>query len=69
MNLNGRWDRLCERYDIYPELFSCAELKRADVQLLVDEKAVLLLMKEPESWPVGALEAKDTERIEGGGVW
>ena len=55
-----------ERFGIDPELFKCAELKRADMQLLVDEKAVLMLA-EPEEWPAGAPDAKDTGRIEGWG--
>ncbi len=55
-----------ERFGIDPELFKCAELKRADVQLLVDEKAVLMVA-EPEEWPIGAPDVKDTGRIEGWG--
>jgi len=46
------------------ELFKCAKLNRADAQLLVDEKAVLMVGK-PENWPPGAPEAKDTDRIKG----
>ena len=55
-----------ERFGIDPELFKCAELKRADVQLLVNEKAVLMVA-EPENWPTGAPEVKNTGRIEGWG--
>jgi len=55
-----------EKYGIDPELFKCAELKRADVQLLVDEKVVLMVV-EPETWPPSAPEAKDRGRIEGWG--
>ena len=36
------------------------------MQLLVDEKAVLMVEK-PKSWPTGAPEVKDTGRIEGCG--
>ena len=53
-----------KRFGVDPELFSCAELKRADVQLLVDEKAVLMV-EEPDTWPKNAPEVKDTGRIEG----
>ncbi len=52
-----------ERFGIDPKLFSCAELKRADVQLLVDEKKVLMV-GEPEEWPNSAPEVKNTNRIE-----
>lgn len=39
------------------------ELKRADVQLLVDEKAVIMA-PEPEPWPPDAPSVKDRRRIE-----
>ena len=43
-----------EKFEIDAELFSSRELKRADVQLLIDEKAVLM---------VDAPEVKDPSRI------
>ena len=39
------------------------ELKRADVQLLVDEKAVIMA-PEPEPWPPNAPSVKNASRIE-----
>jgi hypothetical protein len=39
-----------ERFGIDPKLFIGVELKRTDVQLLVDEK-VALTVEEPEPWP------------------
>jgi len=51
-----------EKFGIDAELFSSKELKRADVQLLIDEKAVLMV-DAPEPWPSGAPEVKDTNRI------
>lgn len=39
------------------------ELKRADLQLLVDEKAVIMA-EEPEPWPLNAPGIKNTARIE-----
>jgi 5'-deoxynucleotidase YfbR-like HD superfamily hydrolase len=38
------------------------ELKRADVQLLVDEKAAIMA-REPEPWPSNAPHVKDARRI------
>lgn len=55
-----------ERFGVDPALFKDPELKRADIQLLVDEKAVLMVA-EPEAWPPGAPAIKDTSRIEGWG--
>jgi hypothetical protein len=53
------------RFGIDAELFKSKELKRADTQLLIDEKSVLMV-EEPEPWPEGAPEAKEPGRIE---VW
>jgi hypothetical protein len=39
------------------------ELKRADLQLLIDEKAVIMA-PEPEPWPPNAPSVKDPSRIE-----
>ena len=50
------------RFGVDATLFKDAELKRADTQLLVDEKAVLMLAP-PESWPTGAPEPKNKDRI------
>jgi uncharacterized protein len=49
----------------YPEKGSPQgrELKRADIQLLVDEKAVLMA-PEPEPWPPAAPPIKNTGRIQ-----
>jgi uncharacterized protein len=49
----------------YPEKGTpeARELKRADIQLLVDEKAVLMA-PEPEPWPPAAPPAKNTSRIQ-----
>lgn len=55
-----------KRFRIDPELFKCTELKQADVQLLVDEKA-MLMAEDPEAWPKDAPEVKDPVRIEGWG--
>ena len=51
-----------EKFGIDYEMFVSKELKRADVQLLIDEKAVLMV-EAPEPWPPGAPEIKDTNRI------
>lgn len=40
------------------------ELKRADKQLLIDEKAAIMA-PQPEPWPPGAPPVKDPSRIEG----
>jgi hypothetical protein len=40
------------------------ELKRADVQLLIDEKAAIMA-PEPEPWPPGAPPVKDAGRVKG----
>jgi len=49
----------------YPEkgTAEACELKRADIQLLVDEKAVLMA-PEPEPWPPAAPPAKNPHRIQ-----
>ena len=52
-----------ERFGVDASLFTDPELKRADVQLLVDEKAVLMV-PEPEPWQAGAPSVKDPGRIE-----
>ena len=51
-----------EKFGINYELFADRELKQADVQLLIDEKAVLMV-DAPEPWPPGAPDMKDTDRI------
>jgi len=55
-----------KKFDIDLALFKGKELKRADVQFLIDEKAVLMV-DAPEPWPPGAPEVKDTGRIRGWG--
>ncbi len=55
-----------ERFDIDPGLFKSSELKRADIQLLIDEKAVLMV-DAPELWPPNAPEMKNTKRIKSWG--
>lgn len=52
-----------KKFDIKPNLFKDLELKRADAQLLIDEKAVLMV-DAPEPWPPGAPDVKDVSRIE-----
>jgi len=54
---------IAERFGIDAELFSCEELKRADVQLLVDEKA-RVMVKEPEQWPDDTPLVQNPSRIE-----
>lgn len=54
---------IAERFGIDPALFTDPELKRADAQLLIDEKAVLMV-EETEPWPPYAPEVKDPDRIE-----
>ena len=51
-----------KKFDIDHALFKGKELKRADVQLLIDEKAVVMI-EAPEPWPPGAPDMKDTSRI------
>lgn len=58
---------IAERFGVDPALFKDPELKRADVQLLVDEKAVLM-EAEPEPWPAGAPGVKAPGRIAGWGA-
>jgi hypothetical protein len=50
---------------VYPEkgTVEARELKRADIQLLVDEKAVLMA-PEPEPWPPAAPPVKNSGRIQ-----
>ena len=50
-------------FGIDAALFKDSELKRADTQLLVDEKAVLMVA-EPEEWPAGAPAVKNPGQIE-----
>ena len=50
------------RFGIDPDLFKSPELKRADTQLLNDEKAVIM-GPEPEPWPDTAIKANRTDRI------
>jgi 5'-nucleotidase len=51
-----------ERFGVDPELFKSVELKRADTQLLMDEKAVIM-GPEPEPWPDTEIKANRTDRI------
>ena len=51
-----------KKFDIDPVLFKGKELKRADIQLLIDEKTVLMV-DAPEPWPPGAPDVKNTSRI------
>lgn len=51
-----------ERFGVDASLFKDPELKRADIQLLVDEKAALMV-PEPEPWPAEAPPEKDAGRI------
>ncbi len=51
-----------EKFGIDPALFKGRELKPADVQLLIDEKAVVMV-KTSEPWPSVAPEVKDANRI------
>lgn len=55
-----------EAFGVDADLFKDRELKRADIQLLVDEKAALMV-PEPEPWPEGAPEVRDAGRIEAWG--
>ena len=50
---------------VYPEkgTAEARELKRADIQLLIDEKAVLMA-PEPEPWPPAAPPTKNPDRIQ-----
>jgi hypothetical protein len=59
----SRLERLIEnRYGLAENVFSCPELKRADIQLLVDEQAALM-RPPPEPWPSAAPPPKDPSRI------
>lgn len=49
-------------FSISADEFRCDELKRADIQLLADEKAVLMV-GEPEPWPIAAPPPKNPSRI------
>lgn len=51
-----------QAFGIDAELFKCVELKRADIQVLVDEKEVLMAPS-PSPWPAGAPAPKNPERI------
>ena len=53
-------------FGIDADLFKDVELKRADVQLLVDEKAAPMV-DEPEPWPENAPPMKNKGRIKGWG--
>jgi hypothetical protein len=53
---------IAEKFGL-PEIHS-DDLKRADTQLLIDEKAVLMAT-EPEPWPLGAPAVKNPDRIKG----
>lgn len=50
------------RFGLNAADFRCAELKRADVQLLVDEKA-RMMVAEPAPWPPNAPSSKAPSRI------
>ncbi|WP_406645689.1 hypothetical protein QEZ52_17125 [Aliisedimentitalea scapharcae] len=54
---------IAEAFGIDANDLKCPELKRADVQLLVDEKASLMV-PEPAPWPEGAPSTKRPERIQ-----
>lgn len=54
---------IAEAFGVKADNLKCPELKRADVQLLVDEK-VALMAPEPAPWPEGAPAAKQPERIQ-----
>jgi uncharacterized protein len=54
---------VAEHFGVLVQDFYCAELKRADTQLLVDEKTALMV-PEPEPWPPNAPPPKRPERIE-----
>jgi hypothetical protein len=58
---------IANRFNIDEQLFKSKELKRADFQLLVDEKSVLMV-EEPEPWPDNAPEVKAPGRIVGWGA-
>ena len=51
-----------EKFGIDANLFKSRELKQADIQLLIDEKAVLMV-GEPTPWPPNAPTIKDPGRI------
>lgn len=51
-----------EAFSIPPQLFHIAELKRADLQILADEKAALMT-PEPEPWSSPIPSSKDHTRI------
>ncbi len=52
-----------KKFGVDAKLFKNKELKRADIQLLVDEKEVVMV-PEPEPWPDNAPPIKNTDRIE-----
>lgn len=54
---------IAEAFGTSIEDMTCSELKRADVQLLVDEKATLMVA-EPEPWPLNAPFPKNPKRIQ-----
>jgi len=53
---------IAQAFGLDAELFKCGELKRADIQVLVDEKEALMAPS-PSPWPAGAPAAKFPERI------
>lgn len=53
---------IAEAFGIRFEEFKSPELKRADIQLLVDEKSVLMV-PEPKPWPTDAPSPKKPDRI------
>jgi len=55
-------DAIGAHFGIDASLFKDPELKRADTQLLIDEKLVLMV-EEPEPWPPNAPPVKDANRI------
>lgn len=59
-------DVIAARFLLERDAFEHPELKRADVQLLVDEKAALMV-EAPEPWPAQAPEVKDHRRIKAWG--
>jgi len=51
-----------EKFGVDPSLFKSRELKRADVQLLVDER-VVAMVPPPEPWPETELKPLDPGRV------
>ena len=56
-------DVIAKRFSLSRPSFRNPELKRADIQLLVDEKAALMV-DGPEPWPVDGPDVKNPDRIQ-----